>query len=124
MANSAAIDRAHLAAVPLLDELATRPDRAIGLPVETIAGLLAKNAAAGNALSAALLLSKSNPEPNTSIDEDETWLTPDEAAPILRRKKRWIYRNAGRLPFVRKVSGRGLLCSEKGLRRWLERQKV
>jgi len=36
----------------------------------------------------------------------------------------WIYRNAGRLPFVRKVPGRGLLCSEKGLRRWLERQKV
>jgi hypothetical protein len=123
MANSAAIDRTHLAAVPLLDELATRPDRAIGLPVETIAGLLAKNAAAGNALSAALLLSKCH-EPSASVDEDETWLTPDEAAPILRRKKRWIYRNAARLPFVRKVSGRGMLCSEKGLRRWLERQKV
>ena len=117
-------EKAHLAAVPLLDELATRPDRAIGLPVEVIAGLLAKNAAAGNALSAALLLSKSNPEPTAPTDEDETWLTPDEAAPILRKKPRWIYRNKAKLPFVRRVSGRGMLCSEKGLRRWLERQKV
>lgn len=100
-----------------------RPDRAIGLPVETIAGLLAKNAAAGNALSAALLLSRYNTEPTAPTDEDENWLTPDEAAPILRKKKRWIYRNKAKLPFVRR-SGRGMLCSEKGLRRWLERQKV
>jgi hypothetical protein len=113
-----------LTSVPNLDEIARDPGRALGLAIETIAGLLAKHAAVGNALGAALLLSKSNAEPSAPVDEDQTWLTPDEAAPILRRKRRWIYRNAARLPFVRKVSGRGYLCSEKGLMRWLERQKV
>jgi hypothetical protein len=113
------------AAIPTLDEVAGDPARAAGLPIEAIAGLFAKHAAVGSALGAALLLSRSNAESTVpSADEDENWLTPNEAAPILRRKNRWIYRNAGRLPFVRKVSGRGLLCSERGLRRWLERQKV
>jgi hypothetical protein len=122
MANSAAIDRTHLAAVPLLDELATRPDRAIGLPLETIAGLLAKNAAAGNALSAALLLAKSS-KPPMEIDSDDEMLEPDEAAVLLHRKRRWIFRNAHRLPFVRRISPKSLLCSKKGLNRWLAAQK-
>lgn len=116
-----------MTAVPTLDDLADNPARAAGLPVEIIAGLLVKQAAVGNALGAALLSARAgNAEPPSvaPVDSDESWLTPDEAAPILRRKSRWIYRNAARLPFVRKVSGRGLLCSEKGLRRWLERQKI
>jgi len=114
------------AAVPTLDELARDPARAAGLAIETIAGLLAMHAAVGNALGAALLMSRSDPSESNAgpVDENDNWLIPDEAALILKRKSRWIYRNAGRLPFVRKVSGRGLLCSEKGLRRWLERQKI
>jgi hypothetical protein len=46
-------------------------------------------------------------------------LTPAEAAEMLRRTPRWIYRNAKQLPFVKRISAKSMLCSEAGVRRWL-----
>jgi hypothetical protein len=110
-------------AVPTLDELARDPARAVGLPIEALAGLLAKHAAAGSALGAALLLSNSrNPQIRTP-DPDDEMLEPDEAATLLHRKPRWIYRNEHRLPFVRRISAKSVLCSKMGLLRWLAVQK-
>jgi hypothetical protein len=102
-----------LTSVPNLDEIARDPGRALGLAIETIAGLLAKHAAVGNALGAALLLSKSNAEPSAPVDEDQTWLTPDEAAPILRRKRRWIYRNAARCHLCARSRGAAIFARKK-----------
>jgi hypothetical protein len=51
-------------------------------------------------------------------------LLPNEAAAMLRRKVRWIYRGADTLPFVRRIGPRSLLCSEQGIKRWLERRKA
>ena len=53
----------------------------------------------------------------------ETMLTVAEAAILLRRKPRWIYRNAKRLSFVRRLGPKSLLCSETGIRKWLEKQR-
>jgi hypothetical protein len=109
--------------VPTLDELARDPARAVGLPVETLAALVVKHAAVGSALGAALLLSRSSKPQPAESDPDDELLKPDEAAALLHRKPRWIYRNAHRLPFVRRLSPKSLLCSKKGLDRWLAAQK-
>jgi hypothetical protein len=43
-------------------------------------------------------------------------LLPLEAATLLRRNVRWIYRHAGDLPFVKCLWPRSLLCSEQGIK--------
>ncbi len=52
-------------------------------------------------------------------DHRDEWLTPKEAAALLRRDLRWIYRRKKLLPWIRQVSPRSLLCSKRGLDRWL-----
>lgn len=44
----------------------------------------------------------------------------DEAAAILHRPRRWLFDHAKRLPFVRRISRKTLLCDEAGLHRWLQ----
>ena len=46
-------------------------------------------------------------------------LTVEEAVEMLHVKRRWLYRNSGRYPFIRRVSRKKLLICEKGLREWL-----
>jgi hypothetical protein len=43
---------------------------------------------------------------------------------MLRRSRQWIYRNQHRLPFVKRISRKSLLCSEAGLKQWLASRKV
>jgi len=52
-------------------------------------------------------------------DDADTMLTTEEAAELLRRSPRWIYRNAHRLPFVRRLSARSMLHSKQGIERYL-----
>ena len=56
------------------------------------------------------------PDPNC----DDRMLTVDEAAVMLRKDKRWIYRRKRKLPFVHILSERSLLCSERTLRQWIK----
>jgi hypothetical protein len=53
------------------------------------------------------------------LQPDDQMLTAKEAAPMLRRGVRWIYRNADRLPFVKRISCRSILCSKAGIQKWL-----
>jgi excisionase family DNA binding protein len=46
----------------------------------------------------------------------------EEAARRLGISDRWLYKNAGRLPFVRRI-GRRLLCSTRALANWNDRQR-
>lgn len=120
-------DAHQIVSAPTLDELAAQPDRAMGLSLGLIAALItkcsaeqAKLSAAQNALAVALL----DPKPagyQTAVAD--RMLTTAEAAEMLRRSPRWIYRNADRLPFVKRISQKSLLCSEVGIKRWLERQR-
>jgi hypothetical protein len=72
-------------------------------------------------LAARLLEPEPAPEP---VEEpDDRMLTAAEASKILRRSLKWISRHRNNLPFARRLGPRSWVYSEKGLRRWLARQK-
>lgn len=56
--------------------------------------------------------------------EEVNWLSVDQAAGKLGRSPRWFYRNAKRLPFVKRLSRKVLLVSEQGMIRWIAVQKA
>jgi predicted DNA-binding transcriptional regulator AlpA len=124
MATISAIDSARLAAVPELDRIAADPRCLAGLSRSAIAGLLARSAAVQSALTAALVTEDSSERPAAINQDDDRFLTVDEAAVMLRRSRQWIYRNKHRLPFVKRLSAKSLLCSEAGLKQWLASRKV
>jgi hypothetical protein len=111
-------------AIPSLDQIAANPASAAGLPVETILGLLAKHSAAGSALTVALLLSKPGGPQMSEPDSDDEMLEPDAAAALLHKSRQWLFRNKRKLSFVRVLSRKSILCSKKGLLRWLAAQKA
>lgn len=108
--------------VPSLDEVAADPLRLAGLSADAIKTLLMRSAVAQSALAAALVTAP-NPHTPQPVSEEDRMLTPDEAAQMLRRSRLWIYRNADRLPFVKRMSRKSLLCSEVELKRWLATRK-
>jgi predicted DNA-binding transcriptional regulator AlpA len=55
--------------------------------------------------------------------EEEKLLSADEAAQFLNVSPDWLYRNARRLPFTRKVGNRMIRFSYKGALKWLSSQK-
>ena len=111
-------------APPTLDELVQDPSRVKGLPVEVLTALLARCGAAQGIVSAELIMSAAS-RPNGArgarpeIAEDDRMLTVEEASEIARQPRRWFYRNAGRYPWIKRVSRKKMLVSEKGLRRFL-----
>ena len=56
-------------------------------------------------------------------DPRKHWLSVHEAAAILHRSPRWIYRNARRLPFTHRVSRKTMLISARELDDWLSARK-
>src|SRR5580698_7380335 len=107
-----------LTQVPGLDSIAADPRCLVGLSKATVVSLLMRNAVVQSALAAALASDDVREQPAVITEDDDRWLTPDEAAVILRRDRQWIYRRKKTLPFVKRVSARGLLCSEAGIKRW------
>jgi len=119
--NGAHID---LAAVPSLDDLSARPDRVHGLSSEVLAALMAKAAAVQNllaaeALAAVTIKPRKRTEREQAIEGPDRILDVDEAAKRIGATRRWLFRNAATLPFVKRVSRKQLACSERGLDRWL-----
>ena len=84
------------------------------IPRERIPALIA-------ALAARLLVPE--PEPESESTEPDRMLTAEEAAAILRRSVKWLYRHRD-LPFARRLSSRSWVYSEQGLRKWLARQRA
>jgi hypothetical protein len=118
-----------LPSIPItIEQIAAEPALALGLSVTVIAALITKCSAEQTKLSAAqnaLAVALLDPKPagyQTAVAD--RMLTTAEAAEMLRRSPRWIYRNADRLPFVKRISQKSLLCSEVGMKRWLERQRA
>jgi len=115
--------RANVAVlVPSLDALARDPSTAIGLPPSALAALQAQIAAAQGAIAAAMSYAPTQTARAEAV-ADRT-LDADQIAAELGHSRRWVFRNAGKLPFVRRVSRKSLVGSEAGLRRWCESQKV
>jgi hypothetical protein len=92
------------------------------LPAEQIPAALAQLSAWQGQLAARLMAPA--PAAEVATDAPERMLTTIEAAGMLRRSTKWIYRNNKRLPFARRLSERSWVYSEQGLRRWLARQRV
>jgi excisionase family DNA binding protein len=53
----------------------------------------------------------------------DTLLTVGEVAERLGVSNRWVYRNADRLPFTRRLTSGTLRFSERGLERWKETRR-
>src|ERR1700733_10197016 len=104
----------QLIAGPSLDDLSHDPSRIRGLAREVLVAHLLTLAAIESAIAVELLTGE-KPKAAAAFDADDRMLTPDEAAVIVRRSRRWIYKNARRLSFVIRVSRKSLLCSEKGI---------
>lgn len=90
-----------------------------------IPAMLSQLAAWQSQLAARLMALPPAPEngqvPNSDTDRI---LTTVEAAALLRRSPKWLYRRNGSLPFARRMSERSWVYSEQGLRKWLARQRV
>src|SRR5581483_4979322 len=105
-----------LTPVPSLDELARDPQKAANLPPGVAAAMLVQAAAVQSVLAARIASAETAAPAPAPADPADEMLTPDEAAAILRRSRRWLYRNADRLPFVKRLSPKSILCSESGIR--------
>lgn len=90
------------------------------VPADKIPIALAQLAAVQTTLTARLLIAPAEHQEN----EDVNWLSVDQAAAKLGRSPRWFYRNAKRLPFVKRLSHKVLLVSEQGMIRWIAVQKA
>ena len=117
--------RANIAVlVPSLDALARDPSTAIGLPPSALAALQAQIAAAQSALAAAMASAPTQATGLRAVEAADRTLDADQIAAELGHTRRWVFRNAGKLPSVRRVSRKSLVGSEAGLRHWRESQKV
>jgi len=110
--------------VPSLDEIARNPACADGLQPETLAKLLAQIAAAQSVVAARLVAATIvNGNGTVPVEADEM-LTVAEAAKVLRKTARWIWRRKKTLPFVRQINRRSMLVSKRELMKWIARQGV
>lgn len=60
----------------------------------------------------------------TTPQAPDRMLTAPEAALMLNVTPRWLYRNAPRLPFAKKLSRKCVRFSEAGLRRYRDRPRA
>jgi predicted DNA-binding transcriptional regulator AlpA len=111
-----------LAEVPTLDQIAADPRCVAGLQQSTVRDLLRRCAVVQSMLVVELKPEDGMPQHGANGQEDDRLLTAKEAAEMLRRSVRWLYRKKHTLPFVRKISPRTFVCSQKGIKQWLERR--
>jgi hypothetical protein len=119
---------AGLFSVPRLEEVAAEPGKAWKLDrratrVLTTAGISAVSALIVRFLEFA---GDSEIEGRHTMENtgEKRWITPEEAADIIRESPRWFYRNAGRLPFVRRVSRKKILISAPEMHRWIDARRI
>ena len=55
----------------------------------------------------------------SNMQEEERLLNAEEAAKILNVSSDWLYRNAKKLPFTRKLGPKMLRFSHQGIMKWL-----
>jgi hypothetical protein len=106
-------------AVPSLDQLARDPSAAVGLPPAALAALHMQATAVLSAIGLAWASTGQGDQQAPVDKSDNRMLTIDEASARLRKGRQWLYRNAARLPFVRRISRKSLLVSEAGLNAYL-----
>lgn len=107
------------AATGLLERRAALPayevPEALGLLEQMKAALLASGSGSGDRV---------DPAAVEAPPEADQWLTAAEVASMLRRTRAWVYRQARRWPFAKKLGRKTLLISKPHLERWVQRQVV
>jgi hypothetical protein len=106
--------------IPELDSIAVDPRCVVGLSRSAIAQLLLRASVVQGALAAALAEELSRSSEAATADR---MLDPDQIAAALGQTRRWVFRHAGQLPFIRRISRKALVGSESGLRRWREAKR-
>jgi predicted DNA-binding transcriptional regulator AlpA len=100
------------------------PSRALEIPAEDVPTLLGRVAAEQARLAAvqtALVARMAEHTPERGDDADAL-LTVIEAARLIGMSPRWLYKNAHRLPFTRRVGPRALRFSRRGIARYLDKR--
>lgn len=103
-------------AVPGLDELVERPERADALPPQVACALLGQLSALQLRLAARLAMVVAAPGMSRNNPGDRL-LTAKQVAERLGRGVNWVYEND--LPFIIRQAGRRPRYSERGLERWM-----
>jgi predicted DNA-binding transcriptional regulator AlpA len=95
------------------------------IPADQIPAVLSALAALQGALAARLIASP-QPATNGSVadNDHDTLLTVAETAERLRRSPKWVYRRVKTLPFARSLGPRSWVFSQRGLEKWLARQRT
>jgi hypothetical protein len=105
-----------------LDTLLSDPTLTATLSRQSALDLLTKTAALSAVLTARVLATapeRPNARHQIELPDAGDLITVAEAAATLRRSRRWIWRHKRKLPFVREISARSLLCSKRGIAAWL-----
>ena len=95
------------------------------IPMEQIPAVLCALAALQGALAVRLIASPGAATNGSVADNDrDTLLTVAETAERLRRSPKWVYRRVKTLPFARNLGPRSWVFSQRGLEKWLARQRT
>jgi predicted DNA-binding transcriptional regulator AlpA len=93
------------------------------IPVEQIPAVLIAFAAWQSALAARLMATPATIA-ETTTETDDRLLTVQECAERLRKSTKWVYRRTRTLPFAICLGPRSWVFSQKGLEKWLARQRA
>jgi hypothetical protein len=110
-----------LTEIPSLDALAENPTRALDLAPEVLTALIQRAATVITTLAQRQAAQAGAQHPTPSVDRT---LGADEIAAALGRDRRWVFRNAKRLPFIRRISRKCVVGSKAELIRWRDGQKA
>lgn len=115
-----------IAVVPTIDELLRDPSRLDGLDPAALAALAVKATSAAALIAARLTAAAcagpvpaKAPRAARQLPQDGPTISADAAAALLCKPRRWLFTHAHRLPFVRRISRKHLVCDEAGLRAWI-----
>jgi predicted DNA-binding transcriptional regulator AlpA len=93
------------------------------IPAEQIPVILAAFAAWQSALVARLMATPATIA-ETATEADDHLLTVQECAERLRKSPKWVYRRTKTLPFAVCLGPRSWVFSQRGLEKWLVRQRA
>ncbi len=89
------------------------------IPEQHIAPLITRLASIQSILAMRLMALPANPgQPESGPEEQDEFLTAQDAANFLNVTESWLYRRAHRLPFAVRLSSRALRFSKAGLLKW------
>jgi predicted DNA-binding transcriptional regulator AlpA len=102
------------------------PERLANLPSDMLPDAIGETEALRARLLTRLLATaavEAKPGSKSSVKEPDVLFTASQAAERLGVDRRWMYRQAGRLPFTRRLSSGTLRFSRAGLERWIESKR-